>query len=305
MRWARANERWHARIALFTLVAGCRSVDRTAPADSTRTDDLARQRTAAAIPAAPPIPPPPDVSAAPADALMTKSGVAMKVIQSGGGRDHPSENDCVKVHFTSWKRDGTLFSTSKHETGPVSQCLRSAMEGVADGLKTMVVGEERRLWVPSRLALKPAEPDEGVPSVDLTVDLELVELVRAPPTQTDLLAPPKKALRLPSGLGLLVLKKGQGIEHTSLQGRVTMHFSGWKTDGTLVESTTMGGRPALFEVRELIPGWREGLLRMVVGEKTRLWIPAMLAYGNEPTRRGVPAGPLVYDIELLSLETER
>src|SRR5258706_484963 len=203
MRWARANERWHARIALFTLVAGCRSVDRTAPADSTRTDDLARQRTAAAIPAAPPIPPPPDVSAAPA------------------------------------------------------------------------------------------------------VDLELVELGRAPPTPTDLLAPPKKALRLPSGLALLVLKKGQGIEHPSMQGRVTMHFSGWKTDGTLVESTTMGGRPALFEVRELIPGWREGLLRMVVGEKTRLWIPAMLAYGNEPTRRGVPAGPLVYDIELLSLETER
>jgi peptidylprolyl isomerase len=47
---------------------------------------------------------------------------------------------------------------------------------------------------------------------------------------------------------------------------------------------------------------REGLQHMVLGEKARFWIPAALAYGDKPGRRGVPIGDLVYDIELLAIE---
>jgi FKBP-type peptidyl-prolyl cis-trans isomerase len=64
----------------------------------------------------------------------------------------------------------------------------------------------------------------------------------------------------------------------------------------------MGGQSAVFFVEDTIAGWREGLRRMLVGEKARLWIPADLAYGEKPGRRGVPAGRLVYDIELLAIE---
>jgi peptidylprolyl isomerase len=40
---------------------------------------------------------------------------------------------------------------------------------------------------------------------------------------------------------------------------------------------------------------------MVVGDKTRFWIPGELAYGNSPSRPGVPSGMLVFDIELLEI----
>jgi peptidylprolyl isomerase len=40
---------------------------------------------------------------------------------------------------------------------------------------------------------------------------------------------------------------------------------------------------------------------MVRGEKRRLWIPAALAYGDAPTRPGLPAGPLTFDIELIDI----
>ena len=43
---------------------------------------------------------------------------------------------------------------------------------------------------------------------------------------------------------------------------------------------------------------------MVVGEKTRFWIPARLAYGDKPKRPGAPAGRLVFDIELLDIESQ-
>jgi FKBP-type peptidyl-prolyl cis-trans isomerase len=41
---------------------------------------------------------------------------------------------------------------------------------------------------------------------------------------------------------------------------------------------------------------------MAVGDKARFWIPGRLAYGDKPTRGGAPAGPLVFDIELLAIK---
>jgi peptidylprolyl isomerase len=40
---------------------------------------------------------------------------------------------------------------------------------------------------------------------------------------------------------------------------------------------------------------------MVVGDKVRFWIPGSLAYGDKPSHPGAPAGPLVFDVELLSI----
>jgi peptidylprolyl isomerase len=40
----------------------------------------------------------------------------------------------------------------------------------------------------------------------------------------------------------------------------------------------------------------------VVGDKTRFWIPSQLAYGDKPARPGAPAGPLVFDVELLAIK---
>lgn len=42
---------------------------------------------------------------------------------------------------------------------------------------------------------------------------------------------------------------------------------------------------------------------MKAGDKIRLWIPSELAYGDKPKRPGTPAGPLVFDIELLEIKS--
>ena len=54
-------------------------------------------------------------------------------------------------------------------------------------------------------------------------------------------------------------------------------------------------------LNRVIRGWTEGVQLMVVGEKARFWIPANLAYGNNPGGRK-PGGELVFDIELLSIQ---
>ena len=53
---------------------------------------------------------------------------------------------------------------------------------------------------------------------------------------------------------------------------------------------------------DVIPGWREGLLLMVPGEKVRFWVPSKLAFGDKPRRGGAAWGNLVYDVELVDIE---
>jgi FKBP-type peptidyl-prolyl cis-trans isomerase len=61
------------------------------------------------------------------------------------------------------------------------------------------------------------------------------------------------------------------------------------------------GKSISFPLNGVIKGWTEGLQLMVVGDRTRFWIPGALAYGDSPTRPGTPAGPLVFDVELIAI----
>ena len=80
--------------------------------------------------------------------------------------------------------------------------------------------------------------------------------------------------------------------------------TGWTTDGKMFDSSVTRDEPATFPLGNVIKGWTEGVPLMKVGEKTRFWIPGALAYGDKPTRPGAPAGMLVFDVELLSIETK-
>jgi peptidylprolyl isomerase len=253
---------------------------------------------------APPAPAPADVAAPPADAKTTPSGLALKVLAEGRGHERPSDNDCVKVHYSGWKRDGTRLSNSRlqFQGEPAVQCVRTAMPGVAEALKTMVVGEALRTWIPARLGFTSDDDDHPAPNVDLTFDLELVDVIKAPPTPEDLKAAPPSARRFPTGVAFRVLHKGTGTQHPSPDRRLTLHYTGWTADGKLFESTVMSGHPAQLLASEVVPGWRDVVLELVVGDKARLWVPAAQAYGQKPARRSLPAGDLVYDVELLAME---
>jgi FKBP-type peptidyl-prolyl cis-trans isomerase len=120
-------------------------------------------------------------------------------------------------------------------------------------------------------------------------------------TPMDVAAPPTDAQRTASGLAYKVLQQGPGQSHPQADSTVTVHYSGWTTDGNLFDSSVVRGEAASFPLNAVIAGWTEGLQLMVVGEKTRFWIPANLAYGDPP-RAGAPAGMLVFDVELLAIQ---
>jgi peptidylprolyl isomerase len=105
-----------------------------------------------------------------------------------------------------------------------------------------------------------------------------------------------------SGLAYKVLKAGTGSAHPTAASKVEVHYSGWTTDGKMFDSSVMRGETISFPLSGVIKGWTEGVQLMVVGEKTRFWIPGDLAYGETPRRPGAPAGTLVFDIELFDIK---
>ena len=122
---------------------------------------------------------------------------------------------------------------------------------------------------------------------------------QVPETPEDVAAPPEDAVCTESGLCSKVMAAGSGEEHPDAWDSVTVHYSGWTTDGKLFDSSYKRNKPATFPLNRVIAGWTEGLQLMVIGEKRRFWIPERLAYKGAA---GAPKGMLVFDVELISFE---
>ncbi len=249
-------------------------------------------------PAPEPLPAPSDVAAAPADAQVTASGLASKVLTPGTGTDHPVPTDLVKVNYTGWTTDGKMFDSSVARGRPAVLPLGKVIAGWAEGLQLMVVGEKRRFWIPAKLAYegKPEKP-QGV----LVFDVELLDILRVPETPADVAAPPADAQKSKSGLAWKVLKPGTGTRTPKATSTVRVHYTGWTTDGKRFDSSLAKGTPSTFELTKVIPGWTEGLQLMTEGESRRFWVPSRQAYDGAT---GKPRGMLVFDITLLEIVKE-
>ncbi|HBL25636.1 MAG TPA: peptidylprolyl isomerase [Acidobacteria bacterium] len=244
------------------------------------------------------IPAPPDVAAPPADAAVTASGLASKVLTPGTGTAHPVPGDAVKVHYTGWTADGKMFDSSVARQRPAVLPLDKVIAGWTEGLQLMVEGEARRFWIPAQLAY---EGKPGRPQGMLVFDVELLDVLHVPAAPADVAAPPADAQVTKSGLAWKVLVPGTGTRHPRRESIVKAHYTGWTTDGERFDSSIPKGTPSLFKLTEVIPGWTEGLQLMVEGETRRFWIPKKLAYRGQA---GLPAGMLVFDVELVQITRE-
>jgi FKBP-type peptidyl-prolyl cis-trans isomerase len=230
----------------------------------------------------------------PPEARETSSGLRYQIIKKGKGAS-PNAASKVTVHYTAWQTDGVVFDSSRERRQPSTFPLDKVIPGWTEGVQLMKKGAIYRFWIPEDLAYK-GRP--GTPQGMLIFEVELLSFENPPTISLPELTPPRKARTTESGLYYTVLKEGKG-EHPTVKSTVTVHYSGWLSDGTMFDSSVTRGKSATFPLERVIPGWIEGLQLMKEGATYQFWIPVELAYQNKP---GLPEGMLIFEIELLSFK---
>ena len=202
------------------------------------------------------------------------------------------------MHYTTWDARGRVVATTRDKNRSTVFRVEDLVAGWREGLQLMVVGEQRRIWVPAQMAYegKSDKPAEG----PLTVDVELLalqpgEAPRVEPAPPDVAVAPAEAERTESGIRHRLLSSGGPGGRPRPHDRVRIAYAGWRPDGKLIDTSAHG--PHGYQ--EVSPehgfaGFREALGVLVAGDKRRFWIPRALAVERH-------ASPVVYDIELLAV----
>ena len=111
------------------------------------------------------------------------------------------------------------------------------------------------------------------------------------------------SIKTPSGLVIEELVVGGG-EAAAAGQKVSVHYTGWLTDGKKFDSSKDRGEPFAFPLGrgQVIRGWDEGVAGMKVGGKRKLTIPPGLGYGARGAGGVIPPNAtLVFEVELLSV----
>jgi len=111
------------------------------------------------------------------------------------------------------------------------------------------------------------------------------------------------AQKTPDGIYYVIEREGEK-EKPNIGSKVTVHYQGFLTDGTMFDSSFERGQPITIRLWNVIRGWQKGIPLFGKGGKGKLYIPPSLGYGDQ-VREGsaIPKNAiLIFDIELIDFE---
>jgi FKBP-type peptidyl-prolyl cis-trans isomerase FklB len=107
---------------------------------------------------------------------------------------------------------------------------------------------------------------------------------------------------LPDGLQYKILTAGTG-KKPSESDTVLCNYKGTFLDGTEFDSSAKAGKPVPFEVKNVIPGFKEVLQLMPIGSKWQVFIPPALAYGERGAGNVIgPNSTLIFEVEVVGIQ---
>lgn len=105
----------------------------------------------------------------------TDSGLQYLILEEGTGKEHPTTDSQVKVHYEGKLLDGTIFDSSYQRQQPITFALNQVIPGWQEGLQLMVVGQKMRLFIPSNLGYGSNSAGAIPPASTLIFDVELLD----------------------------------------------------------------------------------------------------------------------------------
>jgi len=177
------------------------------------------------------------------------------------------------------------------DPGLISQGLKDAIAGgkslmTDDELKTVIGGLQTEIKQKQMQAMEAASADNKKQG-----DAYLAENGKK-----------EGVVVLPSGLQYKVITAGKGRKPAETD-TVMCNYKGTFTDGTEFDSSPEGGKPVPFEIKSVIPGFKEALQLMPVGSKWQIVVPPSLGYGDHGAGNVIgPNATLIFEVELVSIQ---
>jgi FKBP-type peptidyl-prolyl cis-trans isomerase len=270
---------------------------------------LAPQTPPPAAPQQPPAPAkPPQIPSMPADVqpvVKTKSGLEYCVLKAGEAGASPKFGDKVKVQYTGWNTDESVFDSSRVQNEPAEfQISNGIIEGWCEALQLMTPGAHWKLKVPPELGYG-AQGNRGIkPNATLIFELELLSFEKGPDLPAFHAANPANQKKTESGLVYEALKESGGAAPKP-DDLIEIRFAIWNPNGRLLDCTelypkapTIRRRAADMPIRvlQVAPQY------MTVGSRYRFEAPAdLLPNFGLFGRPYLPVGSVtVWEVELLS-----
>ncbi len=239
------------------------------------------------------------------DTISLPSG--LKYIVTSKGRGIKAEKgDKIQVHYKGYLANGKVFDSSYKRHQPFSFELGQGrvIKAWEEGFSHLHQGDKAVIISPPHLAYGNRNMGDIPPNSTLTFEVELLS-VKKPIKIEPFNVKGKDTITTASGLKYIVAKHIKNSSKVKKGDLVTVHYTGYLSNGSIFDSSVKRGQPIKFTagVGQVIKGWDEALILMHSGDKYRLLIPSELAYGSRNVG-SIPANSdLTFDVELIHSQT--
>lgn len=249
----------------------------------------------------------------------TGSGLEYIILESGedSGKS-PAEDDLVVMHYEARYADsGEVFDSSFRAFEPVKFVVAGlSIQGWREALQLMKEGDRWLVYVPASLAYGEIGTPGGPipPNADLMFEFALIEVNERQLETQDLVKPESYlpwdserdgVISTGSGVEYLIIESGDESGPSPVSNEiVVVHYEGRFADtGAMFDSSFERNVPSRFPADGLIPGWVEVLKLMKPGDYWVVYIPSVLAYGEEGAGQGEipPNADLVFEIQMIDV----
>lgn len=234
--------------------------------------------------------------------VTTDSGLKYSILTPGPATGtKPKNRDMVKVHYTGWLVDGTVFDSSRVRGEPTTFRIGQVIPGWNEGLALMTPGARHKLTIPAKLAYG-EKGIQGVipPNATLVFDVELLEVTPALPEPV--FAPGNKEKQQTTAEGLVwePLAEGAG-EPLGPNDGVVVSYAFFTKEGKLLDCTANTGMKFRGSAKQMFVFDEGGQMQPVDlqflskcvpllkdGTKVRLEVPPALGFGAEARGPDLP-----------------
>ncbi len=207
--------------------------------------------------------------------VTTDSGLQYSILQEGQGGDHPRLQDVVKVHYTGWLTDGTVFDSSVQRGTPAEFPLGRVVAGWQEGIQLMTLGSRIKLTIPPELGYGSRGAGPIPANSTLIFEVELLEIRQGPPDYQPIDS--TTITTTESGLKYQTLKGGAG-EAAGEEQVVEMKFACWDPNERLLGCSEHQGSPLKARMDKYPwPFLREVVEKMLPGSVCLVEVPAALS----------------------------